>query len=386
MPPPFITRVRLKNYKSIGYCDVGLPALAVLVGPNGAGKSNFLDAIRFVSDGLRNSLDHAIRGRGGINEVRRRSTGHPKNFSIRLDFDFSDSQSGFYSFEIGSQPDGGYVVKKEQCWLRSAAGVDNYVVDEGTVAAITASVTPPAARDRLYLVNAAGLPQFRPIYDALSQMGFYNLSPVQIGTPQPPGAGVLARMARKEPEAKQRLEELPSKIVRRMRRAGCVQLRPIDTIAFRQDVIEVPNRWRFHALNTSSGTLRAFGVLIALFQSGLAPAAAHALAGMERPEATLHPAAARVLFDALHDASRRLQVIVTSRSPKLLEGRSLPATSILDDACERGGTHISLIETSGREILHDRPGTRGELLRLGQFLPHPQLRSEQRSPLKALET
>ncbi len=62
----FLTLVRLKNYKSIGACDVELGPLTFLIGPNGSGKSNFLDALRFVADGLRNSLDHALRDRGGI--------------------------------------------------------------------------------------------------------------------------------------------------------------------------------------------------------------------------------------------------------------------------------------------------------------------------------
>jgi AAA domain, putative AbiEii toxin, Type IV TA system len=72
-----LTRVVLKNYKSIAACDVELASLVFLVGPNGAGKSNFVDALRFVADALRGSLDHALRERGGIKEVRRRSGGAP---------------------------------------------------------------------------------------------------------------------------------------------------------------------------------------------------------------------------------------------------------------------------------------------------------------------
>ncbi|MDD9989650.1 MAG: AAA family ATPase [Spirochaetaceae bacterium] len=49
--------------------------LAFLVGPNGSGKGNFLDALRFIADSLRFSIDHALRDRGGINDVRRRSGG-----------------------------------------------------------------------------------------------------------------------------------------------------------------------------------------------------------------------------------------------------------------------------------------------------------------------
>lgn len=57
----FLTRVVLQNYKSIAACDVQLGPLTFLIGPNGAGKSNFLDALRFVTDSLRTSLEHALR-------------------------------------------------------------------------------------------------------------------------------------------------------------------------------------------------------------------------------------------------------------------------------------------------------------------------------------
>jgi predicted ATPase len=62
---PFLRRVKIRNYKSIGKSDVELGRLNVLVGRNGSGKSNFLDALRFVVDGLQTSLDHAIKARGG---------------------------------------------------------------------------------------------------------------------------------------------------------------------------------------------------------------------------------------------------------------------------------------------------------------------------------
>ena len=39
--PPFLHRVKLRNYKSIARCDVELGPLGILVGPNGSGKSNF---------------------------------------------------------------------------------------------------------------------------------------------------------------------------------------------------------------------------------------------------------------------------------------------------------------------------------------------------------
>jgi len=66
---PFISRVRLKNYKSIASCDVRLGPLTILVGPNGSGKSNFLDALAFLTQALNESLVEAIDERGGLDKI-----------------------------------------------------------------------------------------------------------------------------------------------------------------------------------------------------------------------------------------------------------------------------------------------------------------------------
>jgi hypothetical protein len=54
---PFLKRVRLENFRSIGRCDVALQPLTLLVGPNGSGKTNFLDALRLVTESLRRPWD-----------------------------------------------------------------------------------------------------------------------------------------------------------------------------------------------------------------------------------------------------------------------------------------------------------------------------------------
>lgn len=180
-----IPRVVLKNYKSIATCDVALTNLSFLVGPNGSGKSNFVDGLRFVTESLRTSLDHALRDRGGIKEVRRRSGGHPTHFGIRLDLRLG-AQRGHYSFRVGAKPKGGFEVQQEECVI----GPHSYAVNVGKV--ISSVPSPPAAAsDRLYLVNASGLPQFRGVYDSLSSMGFYSLNPDRIRELQSPDPGKL---------------------------------------------------------------------------------------------------------------------------------------------------------------------------------------------------
>jgi energy-coupling factor transporter ATP-binding protein EcfA2 len=190
----FLKRVVLKNYKSIAACDVQLGPLMFLVGPNGSGKSNFLDALRFVADALRTSLDHALRDRGGIKEVRRRSGGHPTHFAIRLDFVLSSGATGHYAFRVGARPQGGYEVQNEECLVHSPEALSSeahFSVRSGEVISTSVKVAPAPAIDRLYLVNASGLPEFRPVYEAFSHTGFYNLNPDRIRDLQPPDAGEL---------------------------------------------------------------------------------------------------------------------------------------------------------------------------------------------------
>lgn len=383
----FLQRVMLKNYKSIAACDVQLGPLVFLVGPNGAGKSNFLDALRFVADALRSSLDHALRDRGGINDVRRRSGGHPTHFGMRLNFVLRSGERGHYAFRIGSQRGGGFEVQQEECFVYELGG-RHFRVENGNLTSTSIKTVPAASSDRLYLVNASGLPEFRPVYDAFSNMGFYNLNPDRIRDLQPPDAGkllardgsnlasVLGQLETSNPAAKLRIEEYLSKIVPGVRRVEQRVIGPKETLEFGQDVAGSAFPWRFLAANMSDGTLRALGILVALLQSGDGNSAGSyvPLVGIEEPELALHPAAAGVLIDSLRDASRSTQVLVTSHSPDLLDNPQLETATILAVVADAGATTIGPLDEAGKSALRDRLFTAGELLRLNQLAPDPTAR------------
>ena len=59
--PPFLRRVRIRGYKSIGFSDVRLQPLTILVGRNAAGKSNFLDALAFLRDVMKVGVAEAAK-------------------------------------------------------------------------------------------------------------------------------------------------------------------------------------------------------------------------------------------------------------------------------------------------------------------------------------
>ena len=97
------------------------------------------------------------------------------------------------------------------------------------------------------------------------------------------------------------------------------------------------------------------------------------LVGIEEPEAALHPAAAGVLLGALREASESTQVLVTSHSPDLLDDESIATDSLLAVSANGGATQIAPIDPTGRGALRERLYTAGELLRLDQLRPDPEL-------------
>lgn len=381
MKSQFIRKVTLRNYKSIASCRIDLPRLAFLIGPNGSGKSNFLDSFRFVSDGLRTSLDHALRDRGTIKEVRRRSGGHPNHFSIRLDFNLPGGGNGHLSFRIGAKKDSGFEVQNEECRILTGAMQEHfYHVRSGKVVESSLKLMPAALPDRLFLVNASGLPEFRPAYDALSGMEVYNLSPGEIKAMQKPDPGDILRreggniasvFQNLDDSHKERVNDYLSRIVSGLADARTKVLGSQETIEFRQAVKGQKHPWTFLASSMSDGTLRALGVLVAIFQNVREEGGAPMLIGLEEPEMALHPAASAVLLSALRQASLRSQIVVTSHSPDLLDNPDIPPDSIFAVENVDGVTRIGGIDEAGRSMLRDKLFTPGELLRQNQLAVDP---------------
>ncbi len=383
--PPFLCEVRIRNYKSISKCAVSFRPVTLLVGRNGSGKSNFLDALRFVTDGLQSSLDHAIRTRGGIDNVRRRSTGHPRNFAIEMVITLTEELTATYGFELAARANSGFAVKREDVSVEDHAGhrIAFYHREERAIVDASQSSMPPVSEDRLYLVNAAGLPHFRQVYDGLLSMGFYNLNPETMKEPQSPDAGellhpdganiasVVDRLARRQPEVLERIRVYLTTIVPGISGFESATVGPRETLQFLQRVEGAQHPWRFYAASMSDGTLRALGALVAVGQLGTTGNDVR-LVGIEEPETALHPAAAGALMDALREASVHTQVICTTHSPDLLSEVQLGNDGILVVVSRDGNTRIGTVDQPSVEAVRRHLYTPGELLRLDQLQPDEQ--------------
>lgn len=374
-----MSRVVLRNFKSIGYCDVRLEPLTYLVGQNGAGKSNFVDAIHFVRDALSDSLQSAINKRGGLNEVRRRSSGHPNHFAIRLEFTLPDGRNGLYAFGIGSIASGGYEVQNEECAVLGEGKGPSFRVSKGQVKQSSEQVFPSVTADRLALVAVSGMTAFRPVFDALTSMGFYNLNPEAMKELQKPQDGrmltttgdniasVIGHLQKADSAEMQTIQEYLQSIAPMVHGVQRKAIGPMESLEFRQDIAGAKHPWRFLAQNMSDGTLRALGVLAALLQGGKAKPPV--LVGIEEPETALHPAASASLREVLIDASATTQVLVTSHSPELLDDYAIDADSILAVISDRGDTKIAPLDKASRQVMRDHLFSAGELLRMDQLAP-----------------
>jgi predicted ATPase len=231
------------------------------------------------------------------------------------------------------------------------------------------------------MVAAAGLEAYRPIYDALSHMGFYNFNPDEIRDTQPPDTGevlfrdgrnlasVLDVMQRERRRSKERIIEFLGKVVPGITDVSVKRIGKKETLEFRQVVQGSRSPWRFMAENMSDGTLRVLGVLTSLYQSADDSAKRVRLVGIEEPEIALHPGAAGILRDGLISASAKTQILVTSHSPDLLDDKSIPDSSIMPVINRNGATIIGPMDYTGRNLLRRRLYTAGELLRMNQLQP-----------------
>ena len=206
-------------------------------------------------------------------------------------------------------------------------------------------------------------------------MRFYSLVPDRIREIQDPDAGdvltrdgsnaaaVLREMKRNNRDDYDRVCRLLSKVVPGVSAVEYHSLGQKETLKFKQDVgSDWP--WTFEALNMSDGTLRALGILLAVYQSSRP-----AVVVIEEPEATIHPAAMDVLVQILRDGQYRSQVLVTTHSPDVVDNKAISDENIRVVEKQRGRTIVSTMGSLSRESVKQKLYSLGDLMRSGELEP-----------------
>ena len=367
---PRIRQVQIKNFKSLGRVVVDLEPFTVLVGPNGAGKSNFVDALAFIQESLSHSPGRALKNRGGNRVV---SQWERNGFGLRFWIDLSVEIRADYAIEIEWSPDE-HRVARERCVIweheRERAAFE---IAGGRFVREIPGVRAQIPQDRLALFAASATEEFRPVYDFLTTMRFYDIDPGPLGLLHGVDSGdaleldgsnaasVLRRLREQAPDRHERVCELLRLATGSVQSVRAVEERERIALEFHQD-IGLQNPGVFYGWEMSEGTRRLLALLLALYQP-----ARSSLIAIEEPEATVHPAMAEAVLQILLDAAQDRQVLITTHSPDILDAKELSDRQIRTVTSHHGRTTIAPLSSASRQAIREHLYTPGELLRVNEL-------------------
>ena len=419
--PMRLTRLRVKNFRSIADIDIPLSPLTVLVGPNGSGKSNVVDALRFVRDVFARGLDQAVMDREGMGVIQRWGT-EGKGITIGVTVELAEisrqiqngiiisrdepSSSIEYTFsfnetvdkkifviseavEILAEATPAMSVSNQSGGINVAYGNVKFEREEDELSKATLkqllqrpeklfwSAEDVLFKDEKWIANYKdeegyswsrnGIAATR-LEEALERPVFYNLNPADLRQPQ--------SVLKESP-----LDEKGRNLAAVLRHISNGEKSGWNSLIFtlRQivdgfDTLEVEKVGGYLATKLlylsndetprisylgqeSDGTIRMLGLLAALFQEP-----SQLFISIEEPEANIHPGALSVLAGILDEASLRSQILVTTLSPDMLD--HLPVESFL--VVEKVGdtTHVGPLDASQMASVRKRLFTPSELFRM----------------------
>lgn len=231
--------------------------------------------------------------------------------------------------------------------------------------------------------------RFAPVFRTLASMRVYSLELAKLREMQEPDSGVslrsdgsnaasvLQEIERHRSKEVTRIEEILSTIVPHTTRVRPVKHGNKLSLQFTQQWDE-SKKLTFESFNMSDGTLRALGLLMAVYQHPTP-----ALMVIEEPEATIHPGALGAILDLIRYASRKMQVIATTHSPDVLDARWIEDRHLRVVSWSEGATRVTPVSDASREALRLHLMGAGELLR-SNALTAPPLVKDVASPQQGL--
>lgn len=371
---PIVRTLILKRFRSIPSDSVAFDNPTFLVGRNGSGKSNLVDALDFLAEATVSPLQAVFDKRGGIAVVRNRTAGKSYPPNLGLAVELGPLNGGItrarYAFEVRALKNYGFQVNREQCVVDGPNGGRHFFNRIGDVFLSNfAGIQPVLDPSSLALPVVGGEARFAPVLRTLSSMRTYAIDPGKLREMQDPDSGVglkadgsnaasvMQEIARQAPEDIERIGELLTAIVPNTRRVQPIKHGNKLSLEFTQEWGE-RKRLKFEAFSMSDGTLRALGLLTAVYQRPTP-----ALIVIEEPEGTIHPGALGAILDLIRHASRQMQVIVTTHSPDVLDAEWLQDRNLRMVGWQEGATRITPLSTGSREALQEHLMSAGELLR-----------------------
>ncbi|MDD9987176.1 MAG: AAA family ATPase [Spirochaetaceae bacterium] len=374
MSIPILSSLAVRRFRSFPQDVVKFANPTFLVGQNGSGKSNFVDVFAFLAEAMAAPLQTVFDRRGGFAAVGNRSSarGRPSNLGLKATLRnlSGEANHGQYAFELRALKNYGFEVVREQCVITKVDGSRNWFDREGSAFRSDAeSLEPAAETNALALPLIGGDVRFRPVLRFLANMQTCRIEPAVLREMQERDGGarlradggntasVLREIRRESPQGWSRIIELLNSIV-----PGTIDVKPKRhgnklTLEFAQDW-QKSEPVRFESFSMSDGTLRALGLLTAVFQTP-----PPSVLVIEEPEATIHPGAMGAILDVMRHAGRFMQVVVTTHSPDVLDADWIADQHLRVVSWERGASRVTPVSEAVRAAVRDHLIGAGELLR-----------------------
>lgn len=374
---PMLSKVNLRQFRSFRLVEVDFDNPTFLVGQNGAGKSNFTDALSFLAEAMASPLQAAFDRRGGtgaVGTVFRRSSTRGRAGTLVLSVQLEDlneeTKSACYAMKTSPKGDHGFAVEQETCVVEMRNGSKNFFKrSNGMFESNVPSLEPALECGALVLPLIGGHAKFQPVLRFLSEMRVYRIEPWALRNMQDPDSGlrlrpdgsnaasVLREIQRRSPHGFQEACELLAAIAPQT--VGVTPKAHGNKLS-----LQFTQQWsaskkvKFDAFSMSDGTLRAVGLIAAVFQRSTP-----SVLVIEEPEATMHPGALGAVLDLVEHASRNMQVVVTTHSPEVLDASWIEGRHLRIVKWGNGATEILPASDASQRIIGDGVMRAGELLR-----------------------
>ena len=342
-----ITKLKIKNYKSLENIEINLQPLTVLIGPNNAGKSNIFDSLKCLRELLSQPQQNPFELRGGFEQVV--FNGEIENRRILWDILFYNNKEEFnyileYAGGKGSQAVKKEILKKKNnIFLENIGGQYKLFRESDNKSFSSGGVEPSYP-----IVGKFGDPGYDPssfqIREIIQNWKLFFLDPIKMKTLSTGGRSdnlkedgsnlwqVIHTIFNEEPEIRDAINDT-LKLVSGVK--GILSPLLESGHAYGKLVEENIN-FATSSWSISDGILR----LLALEAISYFPRSDTIC--IEEPENGIHPHLLETVADILKSTSKETQVIISTHSVHLLnylaERTSLDSIIILWK--EKGKTRL----------------------------------------------
>ncbi len=332
-----ISNIELHNWKNFQKCTVNIAERCFVVGANASGKSNFLDALRFLRDIVKQGggLQTAVNSRGGMAKIRCLAARAQTDVRIAVTLRDQGQQTDKWKYSLAfKHQNGGFLENSVEIIEETVFSFERntYILKRPGRAEEEDNETLKYT----HLEQANANKEFREIKDAFYNIEYLNLIPQMVREANTTeknnddyyGKNFLQRLA-------QLNETTRESYLRKVNQVVTKAVPQLDGLSFVKDKdgsfhLEAKYiHWRAKGckqteMQFSDGTLRLIGFLFSMLNG-------NGIILMEEPELNLHSGVVAQLpeFIANMQRHKKRQVFVTTHSYDILSNVGIGASEVL---------------------------------------------------------